>query len=56
MIAPGPRHCFDEVKWAWRVLDSVPRAWAADASLPADHAAGSSGAVAASGRRWREQF
>jgi len=53
---------FDEVEWAWRVLDPVLRAWAADASPPADYAAGSWGPVAAerllaaSGHRWRDRF
>lgn len=53
---------FDEVEWAWRVLDPVLRAWAADASPPADYAAGSWGPadaeqlLATAGHRWRDRF
>lgn len=52
---------FDEVEWAWRVLDPVLRAWAADPSPPADYAAGSWGPdgaerlLATAGHRWRNE-
>lgn len=52
---------FDEVEWAWRVLDPVLRAWAANPSPPADYAAGSWGPdgaerlLATAGHRWRNE-
>lgn len=52
---------FDEVEWAWRVLDPVLRAWSTQPSPPADYAAGSWGPLgarrllAAAGHRWRNE-
>lgn len=34
---------FDEVEWAWRVLDPILRTWAMDRTAPADYRAGSWG-------------
>lgn len=53
---------FDEVEWAWRVLEPVLRAWALDPVAPARYAAGSWGPASAErllatgGHHWRNQF
>ncbi|MFZ5653228.1 MAG: glucose-6-phosphate dehydrogenase [Pseudomonadota bacterium] len=53
---------FDEVEWAWRVLEPVLHAWALDPTPPAGYAAGSWGPAgadrlpAAAGHHWRNQF
>jgi glucose-6-phosphate 1-dehydrogenase len=50
---------FDEVEWAWRVLDPILRSWAADRTAPADYAAGNWGPADADrlfdrpDQRWR---
>jgi glucose-6-phosphate 1-dehydrogenase len=52
---------FDEVEWAWRVVDPILRSWAADRTSMHAYPAGSPGPEAAGallegdGRMWRDE-